>query len=148
MTSVSTGLKHLKQLISTATPNECVLWDRCKTDGYGTYRDKHKTYRVHRVSLEISIGRTLQPHEFACHHCDTPACVNPHHLWIGTHADNLEDMTAKGRRVRGTKVGNSKLTESDVIRIRQSSLSQRAIAKEFNISQSSVSLIKAHINWR
>jgi len=52
---------------------------------------------AHRLSLEVFRGIVLQPGEKACHGCYTPLCINPMHIWPGTHSDNMRDAYAKGR---------------------------------------------------
>lgn len=65
-------------------------------DGYGIFTYAGKTYRAARFAIEFD-GRELGPGQFACHHCDNPQCVRPDHLFVGTNADNMQDMVRKGR---------------------------------------------------
>ena len=63
----------------------------------GTSRSDARAVYAHRHALELRLGRKLVGDECALHTCDNPVCCNPNHLWIGTRADNLADMHAKGR---------------------------------------------------
>lgn len=82
----------------------CLLWQGSfNVHGYGTVflTRKHGRALAHQIAYELSFGPP--PDETPCilHRCDTPACVNPSHLWAGTHRDNMLDMAAKGRAVGG-----------------------------------------------
>jgi hypothetical protein len=82
-------------------PDECWPWigshDR---NGYGHLTRFGKQVRAHRVAWELANGR--EPRGCICHSCDNPACVNPAHLWEGSHADNMRDMHAKRRHPGGS----------------------------------------------
>ncbi len=62
-----------------------------------------KTRQAHRVSYEIANGVKLTASQIVMHSCDNPPCVNPAHLSVGTHADNVHDAINKGRFSRGAK---------------------------------------------
>lgn len=65
--------------------------------GYGAIGYKKKIMQAHRLSL-IFVGR--DPGELhVLHKCDNKKCVNPQHLFVGTHNDNMRDMAAKGRSI-------------------------------------------------
>ena len=67
----------------------CKIWPACKDkDGYGVVKIKGKMRKVHRIALEIKIGRKLNKGEFALHLCNIPACYEYTHLKIGTIAEN------------------------------------------------------------
>lgn len=83
---------------SVPEPNTgCLLWcGNTNNKGYGmtAYRDTKKL--VHRLSFLISNG-FLSDDDIVMHKCDTPACINPDHLVIGSQLDNMKDMHIKGR---------------------------------------------------
>lgn len=75
----------------------CWLWGGAKKGrGYGHIRLGGHWFTVHRVSYEIAFG-PIPPRMRVLHRCDTPACVNPGHLFLGTAKDNTDDARAKGR---------------------------------------------------
>ena len=80
----------------------CWLWTAGKNrDGYGVFPDGMKLVgerRAHRISYALHYGIIEDRSLFVCHACDTPSCVNPNHLWLGTNSENMEDMHRKSRR--------------------------------------------------
>ncbi len=88
-----------------------------------------------------------------CHRCDNPPCVDGEHLFLGTAKDNFHDCLAKGRYTpKGTGNAAAKLTESEVLRIRELWASghwtQQAIANDFGMTQSSVSALLLGKTWK
>lgn len=74
----------------------CWLWSgKSDTHGYGRASFQGSMWSVHRLSYSLNRGDPGSLH--VCHRCDTPACVNPQHLFLGTRSDNMRDMTVKGR---------------------------------------------------
>lgn len=127
----------------------CWLWMKpLDRDGYGRVCVDGKNQRVHRVSYRLYKG-DIPNGMIVCHECDTPACINPEHLFLGTHLDNVRDKITKGRDVdqKGTNNPHSKLTEADVIVIRQSSKLQRELAKEHGVVRSTISAIISRKTW-
>ena len=130
--------------------NECWEWLAYKQyKGYGIFGFNGNPKLAHRVSYQLSIG-TIPEGMCICHHCDNPSCVNPAHLFLGTNADNTADRDAKGRHValKGENNGRAKLTDADVLAIRDSGLSQNEIAAEYGVSQTVVSNIKIRKSWK
>jgi hypothetical protein len=141
-------------------PGECWPWKGgIGKGGYGRFTlPGHfgKMVQAHRMADELANG-PIPNGLFVCHKCDNPPCCNPSHLFRGTHAENLADMTQKGRRVSipsrasGERNGGSKLSDMDVRcvrRLRDIGLSQRAIGLRMGISQSQVGRIVRAEQWR
>lgn len=144
----------------------CWLWTGAlRDDGYGVFNLGQSTVRVHRFSYELHHG-PIPAGKFVCHRCDVPRCVNPAHLFAGTHADNMADRQAKGRvaagadsgmrkhpeaHVRGVKHPMAKLTPERVGHIRamrQSGLSHQKIADRVGIARTTVTDVLKGRNWR
>lgn len=78
--------------------DECWPWTgHCSPRGYGSLTIAGKTRQASHVAVYIDNGEWPEPGKHVCHTCDTPRCVNPAHLWVGTRSDNMQDMLAKGR---------------------------------------------------
>ena len=134
----------------------CWLWvgDYATNTRYGQITSsggakERKKFRAHRASWELNRG-PIPNGLSVLHKCDTPACVNPDHLFLGTQADNMHDMFAKGRRptARGERAGKAKLTEEQVLAIRDDPRPYREIAHAYGLgSHSSVKAIKLRRSW-
>jgi hypothetical protein len=121
----------------------CWLWrGATDRDGYGVIADSGRTLAAHRVAFEL-LERPLPPGSLLMHSCDTPSCVNPAHLSIGTKRSNAADMTAKGRRA-------CKLTREQALQIRaraNAGEATSALAREFGVSTSTVRSIRSGVSW-
>jgi len=124
----------------------CWIWNATKKDkGYGVFKfGKHLL--VHRLMYSIFRG-VIPDGMLVCHKCDTPSCVNPDHLFLGTNIDNIRDAARKGRMRRGTSCHSSKLTHSKVLEIRKDNRENTVIADDFGVSDVTVSKIKRNITW-
>ncbi len=136
---------------SIPEPNSgCLIWTGwIDKGGYGVLRFDGRQKQAHRAAYAATNG-PIPANLFVCHKCDVPACINPAHLFLGTNADNIADMVAKGRQrgARGTRNSKAKLTEADVLRIRAATGTQTAIASQFGVSQQTVGRIRAGRIWR
>lgn len=95
------------------SPTGCWLWQGAKnTKGYPCLRiggRAGRTVTVHRLMAEAQYG-PIPSGMLACHHCDTPACVNPAHLYIGSPSDNMRDKIERGRAVNPLAEWNASKT--------------------------------------
>jgi hypothetical protein len=86
-----------------------------------------------------------------CHKCDNPKCVNPHHHFFGTRAENMYDRKSKDRYEPGEGNGRAKLTEENVVDIRRRHASGEkvaSLAREFGVSWTAVKYAIKGRNWR
>lgn len=143
---------NLQQLAARAEidPAGCWIWAKARNAaGYGVVRSDGKTVLAHRAAYAAATG--LPPPPMVCHRCDTPACINPEHLFAGCAKTNARDMVSKGRQQQGAGHWRSELCLQDVAEIRSRALigeSQAAVANLFGISQSVVSEIASGNAWR
>lgn len=145
--------KH-RDKIALAGPTECWLWTAGKgADGYGIVRVNGRSRGAHRESHEAENGAGSAAGFVVRHRCDTPACVNPAHLEIGTHADNIRDRNERGRQAKGSVNGAAKLTESDVRIIRAEyvagsrSHGPSALGRRFGVHRTQIVRIFSRETW-
>lgn len=131
--------------------DECWPWLGLKDKaGYGrVYGHAGKVLRAHRAAYAIGVG-PIPLGKIICHRCDNPPCVNPAHLFIGSHGDNHRDMVSKGRKRGPVGERNSfaKLTRAQVAVIRGSSLNDQQIATQYGISHRHVYAIRRGYFWK
>jgi hypothetical protein len=123
----------------------CWLWTGATNRGYGLLWVDGKHELAHRVSYSIHKG--LLGDLCVCHTCDTPLCVNPDHLFLGTREDNNLDARHKLRHAFGERNGHARLTKEQVAWARASQLPQAEIARILGVHQSHVSRIRSGDAW-
>jgi hypothetical protein len=130
-------------------PDDCWEWQACINSNYGVLVVKKKNQKAHRVSYVINVG-VIPDGLLVCHRCDNTICVNPNHLFLGTNKDNMLDKMSKGRQVNplGVKHGRAKLTEIQVLKIRQDARLLREVAKEYKVNIMTISNIRSGKNWK
>lgn len=135
--------------------NQCWIWQGpVGSRGYGCFKFSCVNWQAHRIAYYLYYNE--DPGDFCvCHSCDVPLCVNPRHLWLGTHTDNMQDMITKGRRVQpnvhGEKNPSSKLTQKQVNQIRKLYTTKKytymQLAEKFNVSYVTIHHIVTHKTW-
>ena len=131
--------------VTKAGPNECWPWAASTgRGGYGVFWADGRLTKAHRFSALLA-GMRVRGGMFVCHHCDNPPCVNPAHLWVGTHAENMSDCVAKGRslrRAQGSESGRAVLNEGDVVHMRSAYSCARgeltAFARRYGVHRSTI----------
>lgn len=129
----------------------CWLWTAYRNKcGYGVIGTSGgKSALAHRVMYSLKVGEIPYGME-VCHKCDIPACVNPAHLFLGTHRENMEDSAKKGRAraLKGSANKNSRLTEADAEYILNSKERAVVLAQRFGVSNQAIGLIRRGKKWK
>ena len=125
----------------------CWNWTGCKdTHGYGAFTLKGRTWKAYRL-LWIHLYGTIDDGLVVRHKCKGK-CVNPDHLELGTHQDNVNDKIRDGTVAKGEKNGLAKLTRQYVDEIRASTASQSELARFYGVSQPAINQIKTGRTWK
>lgn len=140
----------------------CWLWQGGHLkSGYGNFKLASYTMRLaHRVAYAIAYGPVPQGVN-VLHHCDNPPCVRPDHLFLGTDADNVADMLAKGRHyasthpekaLRGERHPRTPLTWTQVCEIREryasGAGSLSSLGREFAVTPQAIRAIVTGQSWK
>ncbi len=141
------------------TDTGCQIWTGTHdSHGYGVIETsipsvKRKRMWTHRLAYMICHG-VIPDNLCVLHRCDNPLCCNPDHLFLGTRKDNIHDALSKNRALKGEKNGQSKLTTTQVIEIRQLYDKDRCsanivkIALQYNVRPATVYDVVANRTWR
>lgn len=131
----------------------CWLWTAKKVGGYGAIHvrvgNKNTMQYAHRIMWQMLFGE-IPDGMCVLHTCDNPQCVNPIHLRLGTHQENMADRNQKRRQKRGGNDSKSRLTDGDALDIKRlaNHLSQKEIALKYKISDRTVSSIVTGRTWK
>jgi hypothetical protein len=129
----------------------CTLFAGSKSDrGYGRVKVGGKLVLAHRLAYAKHHG--LDVHSLGgvvMHLCDTPACINPHHLELATQRKNMLDMLSKGRAnsARGEATNRNKITEQQAREIKYGSSTIAEASAQYGICKTQVSRIRRGLKW-
>ena len=117
--------------------------------GYGAFSIGTKLIMSHQASYLYFYDTDPRPLKLqVLHKCDNPRCVNPLHLFLGTHQDNMDDAVRKERLNFGEINGHTHLTSQDAYNIFHDARPQTIIAAEYKISRTAVCMIKKEKTWK
>jgi len=144
-------MSQLTHILRSATwTEEGCLIPNCyhNADGYGQVHIERRTRLAHRYVFEQVLGR-IPDGMCVCHTCDNPACINPLHLFLGSHADNAADRNRKGRQARGERNGRAVLSERAVRNIREQAgaVPISELATRYNVSPRNIRKIVNGETW-
>ena len=143
--------------LERATPDNGCLITAVETSwshGYGRVTFEGRPEFLHRLSSEVHLGRNLEDDELALHRCHRPACINPEHLYAGTHQQNTDDKYRAGRanHDKGEAHWYAKLTDRKVLEIRRrhkgGAVTLQQLAEEYGVVPGTISHVVKGKTWR
>ena len=137
--------QRLESKLIPVPESGCFLYEGTtdKFNGYGTISVNGKKQKAHRVAWVLAHGE-IPPGKELRHLCDVPSCCNVNHLTIGTHAENMRDVSD---RKRG-RSGHQKLSAVQVKEIRESSEKLKVLANRYDVSEATVSRARNFIHFK
>jgi len=134
-----------------AKTDGCWNWTASRNPlGYGTFRFRGHRVGAQRVAYELMFG-SIPNGLWILHRCDNRRCVNPSHLYLGNHAQNMLDRKIRGRTPKWERNGKARLTVRDVQTIRgsfaQGSISKAELGRRFGVSANEIMLILRGDRW-
>ena len=160
------GQQTISKIVDSRTPDErfwskvdvidddhsCWLWTAVRSGypprQYGFIKIGGKNVKAHRHAYELKVGPIGDA--YVLHRCDTPLCVRPDHLFLGTHADNMKDRGSKERQARGDRHWATKATADqvrEVRHLREQGLLYKEIAEQCGLSKGIVGNILRGTTW-
>jgi hypothetical protein len=133
--------------------DNCWFWKGFKyQDGYGGFKYEGKHIKAHRYSYLLHFGN-LPSNLLVRHSCDNKLCVNPNHLSLGSHIDNMKDMTDRNRQSKGSEQHLSKLTEEQVLEIKNYLKNfyrgiYTHLGKKYNVTPNTIFYIAKGKTWK
>lgn len=101
--------ERLKFLEFYKETDECINFKFLNNSGYANYQVTTNRIKrhvlMHRVAYQLHYNDIIETSDVICHKCDNPACINPKHLFKGTHKSNSDDKLSKGRQAKGKTNG-------------------------------------------
>lgn len=148
-------LKRFLNLVSIQK-DKTKCWEihlRPDSSGYVQICIKGKMVLAHRLAWKIDQNKKVPKGYHVLHSCDNPKCVNPNHLFLGTHTDNMKDMAKKGRRKNintGENNGRSKINYPIACKIRRlhaKGVERKRLSKKFRVSLSTIDGVVKYERW-
>jgi hypothetical protein len=149
-------IAKFERLIEFDPNGGCWLWSgTANREGRGRFCGGSREAKMIAPRFAYSAWRgPIRAGLCVCHACDVPACVNPAHLFLGTHADNMADCARKGRApgspLKGSEKSNAILTEQLVLDIRRrvsAGEGQKALAQEYGLAAGSLHHVVHGRSW-
>ena len=152
-------LRNYWRKVDKKEETECWNWKSPSiASGYGVFKfnSPREQGSAHRVAAYIAglipSIRSLNNHDYVLHTCDNKLCQNPAHFFIGDASDNNRDKSLKGRAPKGETHKNSKLTEKDVVSIRdtylQGGITHQRLADIYGVCNQLICMIINRRIWR
>lgn len=160
------SIDTVKRLSRVDEKTGCWNWTSCLNQwGYGKLCSRYKHWIAHRFSWSVFNNKEIPKGMFVLHSCDNRKCVNPAHLRLGTHKENMKDMVERKRscigdkntsrknphlQVRGSKSHHAKLNEAQVLEIKKmlfAGIKQRIIADLYGVQKTNINNINVGLNW-
>ncbi len=129
---------------------KCWVWIAGRfDDGYGIFSENYKRTVAHRKSWVLHFGEIPLETPFVLHRCDNRSCVNPAHLFLGTHLDNSNDKIAKGRNVVPVKLTKEIARYCREVYIKGNfKFGSKGLAKKFSVDESTMRALIAGKTWK
>lgn len=119
---------------------QCLSWRGATTFGYGAFgmpvgvgAKRRQRHRANRIAFSVAYDISIPDGMMVLHHCDNRLCINPRHMYLGTHKENMADKVARKRQASGERIGTSKLTREQVLEIRRIYEAGGATLKEIGL---------------